>query len=98
MAAETHTQPYLYNSRGIVGIPTKNKLRRAFFEHFSFLPSRKIWLPQRGSSIPWEIFIMKNIARLMLATLVLLGAMSTASFADGGAPAPMCSPGHCPGK
>lgn len=41
---------------------------------------------------------MKNIARLLLATLVLLGAMSTASFADGGAPTPMCSPGHCPGK
>jgi hypothetical protein len=27
----------------------------------------------------------------MLATLVLLGAISTASFADGGAPPPMCA-------
>jgi hypothetical protein len=36
---------------------------------------------------------MKKIVRLMLATPVLLGAISTASFADGGAPPPMCSPG-----
>ena len=39
---------------------------------------------------------MKNIARLLLVTLVLLGAMSTVSLADGGAPPPMCSPSHCP--
>jgi hypothetical protein len=62
----------------------------------SFLPKNKVH--PLGFSYPPEGTFMKNIARLMLATLVLLGAMSTASFADGGAPAPMCSPGHCPGK
>jgi hypothetical protein len=41
---------------------------------------------------------MKKMVRLMLATLVLLGAVSTSSFAAGGAPTPMCSPGNCPGK
>jgi hypothetical protein len=41
---------------------------------------------------------MKKIVRLTLATLVLLDAISTASFADGGAPPPICSPGHCGGK
>jgi hypothetical protein len=38
---------------------------------------------------------MKKMIRLMLATLVLLSAVSISSFADGGAPTPMCSPGHC---
>ena len=38
---------------------------------------------------------MKKMARLMLATLVLLSAVSISSFADGGAPTPLCSPGHC---
>jgi len=41
---------------------------------------------------------MKNVVRLILATLLVLGAVSTVSFADGGAPAPMCSPARCPGK
>lgn len=41
---------------------------------------------------------MKKLARLMIATLVLLSAVSISSFADGGAPPPMCSPGHCGGK
>ena len=39
---------------------------------------------------------MKKVVRLVLAALLLVGAVSTASFADGGAPAPMCSPSHCP--
>lgn len=38
---------------------------------------------------------MKKMVRLMLATLVLLSAVSISSFADGGAPPPMCAPGHC---
>lgn len=41
---------------------------------------------------------MKKIVRLMVVTLVLLSAASISSFADGGAPTPMCSPGHCGGK
>ena len=41
---------------------------------------------------------MKTVIRLMLATLLLLGAMSTSSLAEGGAPTPMCSPGHCKGN
>jgi hypothetical protein len=38
---------------------------------------------------------MKKLIRLVLATLVLVGAVSTASKADGGSPMPTCSPGHC---
>lgn len=38
---------------------------------------------------------MKKMVRLILAAMLLVGAVSTASFADGGAPAPMCSPSHC---
>lgn len=41
---------------------------------------------------------MKMLIRLVLATLVLVGGISTVSFADGGSPMPTCSPGHCPGK
>ena len=41
---------------------------------------------------------MKKMVRVMIATLVLLSAVSISSFADGGAPPPMCSPGHCGGK
>ncbi len=40
---------------------------------------------------------MKTVVRLMLATLLLLGAMSTSSLAEGGAPTPMCSPGIAKG-
>jgi len=39
---------------------------------------------------------MKTIARLLVAVVLLTFAMSTASLADGGAPMPLCSPGHCP--
>ena len=39
---------------------------------------------------------MKKIARLLLITLVLVGAVSTASLADGGAPPAMCHPANCP--
>ena len=39
---------------------------------------------------------MKRVANLFLAGLLLLGAFSTVSFADGGAPAPMCGPANCP--
>ena len=45
---------------------------------------------------PPEDIFMKKLAYLTLVTLLLLGAMSTATFADGGAPTPMCSPSHCP--
>jgi hypothetical protein len=68
----------------------------AFFEHFEFPRAKKIWwfpvalIPRR--------FLMKNVIRLVLATVLLLGAMSTSSLADGGAPMPLCSPGHCGGK
>jgi hypothetical protein len=41
---------------------------------------------------------MKKMVRLILATLVLLSAVSISSYADGGAPTPLCSPGHCGGK
>ena len=80
-----------------VGRPTSAKFHRAFFEHFGFPGGEKIWC-FRWVSIPRRGFLMKKLVRLMLATLVLLGAISTASFADGGAPPPMCSPSHCPGK
>jgi len=36
---------------------------------------------------------MKKIARLLFAALVLVGAVSTTSLADGGAPPSMCT--HC---
>lgn len=39
---------------------------------------------------------MKKFVRLLVVTLLLTFAMSTASFADGGAPTPLCSPGNCP--
>ncbi len=38
---------------------------------------------------------MKKFIRLVLATLLLVGAVSTASLADGGSPMPTCSPGNC---
>jgi hypothetical protein len=38
---------------------------------------------------------MKNIVRLLIAALLLVGAASTASFADGGAPPAMCYPSDC---
>jgi hypothetical protein len=41
---------------------------------------------------------MKKMSHLLLLTLLLLGAMSTPSLADGGSPPPMCSPSYCPGK
>jgi len=71
--------------------------QREFFEHFGFPNPTKILLG-RGVFCPPRGFLMKNIARLMLATLLLLGALSTTTFADGGAPPPMCSPSNCPGK
>jgi hypothetical protein len=43
-------------------------------------------------------FLMKKMVHLVLFTLVLLGGISSSSFAEGGAPPPMCSPSHCPGK
>ena len=39
---------------------------------------------------------MKNIVRLLIAALLLVGAASTASLADGGAPPAMCHPANCP--
>lgn len=41
---------------------------------------------------------MKKMVHLLFVALLLLGAASTSSFADGGARPPMCSPGNCPGK
>jgi len=38
---------------------------------------------------------MKKIVRLLVATVLLTFAMSTASLADGGSPMPTCSPGNC---
>ncbi len=38
---------------------------------------------------------MKKAVRLLVVALLLTFAMSTASLADGGAPAPMCTPGDC---
>src|SRR5882724_12485196 len=64
---------------------------RAFFEHFGFHPAKKI-LCSRLVSIPRRILSMKKMARLLIATLVLLSAVSISSFADGGAPTPLCSP------
>lgn len=37
---------------------------------------------------------MKNIVRLLIAAMLLVGAVST-SLADGGSPMPTCSPSHC---
>jgi hypothetical protein len=70
---------------------------RVFFEHFGFPRAKKIWCFPLGS-IPRRILAMKKLARLMIATLVLLSAVSISSFADGGAPPPMCAPGYCGGK
>jgi hypothetical protein len=39
---------------------------------------------------------MKMLVRFVIATLLLVGAVSTVSFADGGSPPPMCSPAKCP--
>jgi len=39
---------------------------------------------------------MKTVVRLAVAAFLLTCAMSTSSFADGGAPAPPCKPGMCP--
>ena len=41
---------------------------------------------------------MKKIVRLLIAALLLVGAVSTSSFADGGSPMPTCSPSKCPAK
>jgi hypothetical protein len=41
---------------------------------------------------------MRNAIRLLIATLLLIGSLSTSSLADGGAPVPMCLPGDCPGN
>lgn len=41
---------------------------------------------------------MKKIVRLLVVTLLLTFAMSTASLADGGAPTPLCVPGGCPSQ
>ena len=41
---------------------------------------------------------MKKIVRLIVATVLLTFAMSTASLADGGSPVPTCSPNFCPGQ
>ena len=38
---------------------------------------------------------MKKIVRLLIAVMLLIGAVSTTSLADGGSPLPTCSPGHC---
>lgn len=38
---------------------------------------------------------MKILVRLLVLSLMLAGGITTASFADGGAPPPTCSPGHC---
>lgn len=38
---------------------------------------------------------MKKIIRLLVVTVLLTFAMSTASLADGGSPIPTCSPGNC---
>jgi len=39
---------------------------------------------------------VKKIVRLLIAVMLLVGAVSTTSLADGGSPMPTCSPGHCP--
>jgi hypothetical protein len=39
---------------------------------------------------------MKKMLRLLIALTILVGAASTTSLADGGAPFPTCSPWHCP--
>ncbi len=41
---------------------------------------------------------MKETVRLIIATLVLVGSLSPALLADGGAPPPMCAPTQCKGK
>ena len=38
---------------------------------------------------------MKKIVRLLIAVMLLIGAVSTTSLADGGSPLPKCSPGNC---
>jgi len=39
---------------------------------------------------------VKKIVHLLIAVMLLIGAVSTTSLADGGSPMPKCSPGHCP--
>jgi hypothetical protein len=38
---------------------------------------------------------VKKIMRLLIAVMLLIGAVSTSSLADGGSPFPTCSPGQC---
>jgi len=38
---------------------------------------------------------MKKIVGMFIATLLLVGTLSTASLADGGAPEPPCIPWQC---
>jgi hypothetical protein len=38
---------------------------------------------------------VKKIVRLLIAVMLLVGAVSTTSFADGGSPFPTCSPSKC---
>ena len=41
--------------------------------------------------------IVKRIVRLLIAVMLLVGAVSTTSWADGGSPMPTCSSGTCKG-
>ena len=52
-------------------------------------------MPRSADRAP-EGGTVKKIVRLLIAVMLLLGAVSTTSFADGGSPLPTCSPGHCP--
>jgi hypothetical protein len=80
-----------------VGIPTSTGFTPSVFRTFRISSWKKnIVFPL--VSIPRRILPMKKMARLLIATLVLLSAVSISSFADGGAPTPLCSPGHCGGK
>jgi hypothetical protein len=38
---------------------------------------------------------VKKIVRLLIAVMLLVGTVSTSSFADGGSPFPLCAPGQC---
>jgi len=82
----------------LVGVPTPLHLATARFSNTSNLLLEKQYRVFQVERFPQEGVFVKNIVRLVLATLLLLGAVSTASFADGGAPTPMCAPSQCPGK
>src|ERR1700730_13537901 len=65
------------------------------FRTFHSRSKTQVKMPRSADRAP-EGGTVKKIVRLLIAVMLLIGAVSTTSFADGGSPLPTCSPGHCP--